>query len=155
MTLRIAAVAVAATFACAAAHAADNPFAGLRGKMKPGLYEYQMEMSGVPGMPPNMGKHTMQHCVTPEDIERGQVGRADKGPRGENCEVKDFNMSGNTASYKMVCQNGPTMNAKMTFREGGYTMDGDMTMPGRNGAEPMHMKQHMESKYLGPCQGMK
>src|SRR5438270_10424545 len=101
MKLRLSAIAIAATFACAA-QAADNPFEALKGKIKPGLYEYKMEMSGVPGMPPGMGQHTMQHCVTPEDIQRGQVGRQEKGPRGESREMKDFHVSGNSATYKMV-----------------------------------------------------
>ena len=146
-------------FACVAAvaapaWAADNPFEAFKGKVKEGMYEYKMEMDmgQVPGMPPGMGKqtHTSQHCVTKQDIEKGMnKGRDGKAP--ENCEVKNFKMSGNTASYTMVCKGGPDMTADnvITFRDGGYSMDMKMAMT-REG-QVMNMKQHMEGKYLGPC----
>jgi hypothetical protein len=161
MTLRIAAVAVAvaACLACAAS-AADNPFAGFKGKVKPGLYEYkvEMDMGNVPGMPPGMGKqtHTMQHCVTEEDVQTGKMGRPDRPGADSNCHVQDMHMSGGTASWKMVCKGGPDMtaDAKMAFHGDGYTMDMVMDMQGGpRGGGPMHMKQHVEGKYLGPCSG--
>lgn len=152
MTLRPAALAagIAAIAACAAgATFAATPDA-LKGKIKPGLYEYKMEMSGIPGMPPGMGSHTLQHCVTQEDVERGEVGRKD--PRNE-CDMKDIKVSGNTATMHMECKNGTRMDGKMSFRSDGYTMDSEMNMPSRQGGEAMHMKQHVDAKYLGPCSG--
>jgi hypothetical protein len=75
----------------------------------------------------------------------------------DNCKVQDMKMSGNTATYKMVCKGGPDMTAdnKITFRNDGYTMDMTMDMAegGSRGGSPMHMKQHVDSKYLGPCSG--
>jgi hypothetical protein len=163
MKLRFAAIAAAASFAFAA-HAADNPFEAFKGKVKPGLYEYktEMDMGAIPGMPPGMGKqsNTIQHCVTTEDVEKGKMGGG--GPRGQgmpaNCEMKDLKMSGNTATYKMVCTGEHAMSAEntITFRDGGYTLDMVMDMQnmgarqGSPGA-PMHMKSHIESKYLGAC----
>ena len=124
--------------ACAAGisttFAADNPFEAFKGKVKEGMYEYKMDMDmgQMPGMPPGMGK-----------------GRDGKMP--ENCEIKNFKMSGNTASYTMICKGGPDMVADntITFRDGGYTMDMKMQMD--RGGQAMNMKQHMEGKYLGPC----
>jgi hypothetical protein len=160
MMLRLTAAALAATFACAA-HA-DNPFEAFKGKVKPGLYEYKMEMDmgSVPGMPAGMGKqaHTMQHCVTEEEVTKGQMGGGG-GPGGktmnDNCKVQDLKMSGNTATYKMVCKGGPDMTGdnKITFRNDGYTMDMVMDMQDKRSGSPMHMKQHIDSKYLGPCTG--
>jgi hypothetical protein len=159
MTPRTAAIAVAATFALAA-HA-DNPFEAFKGKVKPGLYEYKMEMDmgSVPGTPAGMGKQarTMQHCVTEEEVTKGQVGGG--GPNGksmsDNCKVEDMKMSGNTATYKMVCKGGPDMTGenKITFHNDGYTMDMAMDMQDKRGGGPMHMKQHIESRLLGPCSG--
>ena len=34
--------------------AQDNPFAGIKGKIKEGKWEYKMQMEGVPGMPAGM-----------------------------------------------------------------------------------------------------
>jgi len=117
----------------------------------------------MPKMPPGMAgnpmKHTFQHCVTPEDIHRGEVG---KGGRGmpENCEIKDFKASGNSVDYTTVCKpstdgkgppGGMQAHSHMTFNDGGYVMNMEMDGPGRPGGPPMHMKQHMVAKYLGDC----
>lgn len=155
----LAALAATACLSLSAA-AADNPFDAFKSKMKPGMYSY--EMSGeMPGMPQGMGKmnHTFEHCVTPEDINRGDV----KGGRGmpENCEVKDFKSSGNTVDYTMACKpsadhkgppGGMQAHNHMTFQDGGYVMDMTMSMPGPGG-QPMQMKQHMVATYKGACPG--
>src|SRR5690242_13426797 len=120
-----------------------------------GMYEYKMDMDmgQIPGMPPGMGKqsHTFQHCVTAEDINRGEVGKGGRDNTPKNCEVKDFRMSGNTASYRMVCTGERPMEAenRVTFEGNGYTMDMKMAMNQRG--QPMHMTQHMQARYLGAC----
>jgi hypothetical protein len=147
--------------AFAAPTIAHAQFEQFKGKIKPGLYEnkVQADMGQMPGMPPGMGKqnHTAQHCVTEKDIEKGAMGRADHD-RAKNCEVKDFKMSGNTASYTMVCKGsgdgkGPPMDMTadnhITFRDGGYDMDLKMSM--NRGGQPMNMTQHIESRYIGAC----
>lgn len=152
----ILAAAVAAAFA--STFAAAGPFDAFKGKVKPGMYEYktQMDMGQIPGMPPGMGKqtHTFQQCVTKESIERGEnMGNTDRGgkPMPSNCDVKNVNVSGNTASYTMACPAPHEMNAdaKITFTGDGYNMDMKMNMI-HNG-HPMAMTQHMEARYLGPC----
>jgi Protein of unknown function (DUF3617) len=160
MMLRLTAVAATAAFALAA-HAADNPFEAFKGKVKPGLYEYKVDsdMGSVPGMPAGMGKqsHTMQHCVTAEDVQKGEMGggRNGKGMR-DSCQAEDMHVSGNTATYKVVCKGGQgdmSMDSKIAFKSDGYTMDNTMEMADRGRGAPMHMKQHIESRYLGPCSG--
>jgi hypothetical protein len=138
------------------AAAIANPLDQLKGKMKDGLYEYKMEMDmgAVPGLPPGMGKQNMtfQKCVTPEDIEKGQMGRGGgrDGKAPESCEVKNFKMSGNTASYTMVCKNPPmSADNQITFVADGFKMDMKMAM--NQGGQMMNMTQRMEGKYLGAC----
>ena len=146
------------SLACAAmlplaSRAADNPFQAFHGKVKAGMYEYrtEMDMGAMPGMPPGMGKqtHTFRHCVTADDIRKGEMNRSDRMPK--DCDVKDFRMSGDTATYKMVCtgQHAMTADNRITFNGNGYDMD--MAMEVNEGGRPMHMKQHMQAKYLGPC----
>ena len=139
--------ALAATFVFAA-----SPFDAMKGKMKPGMYEMKMDMdmSGNPNIPPQYAKqsHTMQHCVTEQDLEKGAFTRGRDGKSPSDCEFKDVNVSGNTASYKMVCPK-MTADTKMTFNGSGYTMDMNMTMD--QGGKPMAVKQHMESKLIGSC----
>ena len=136
--------------ACAAACCAFPALAqmdAMKGKMKEGNYEVKMEME-MPGMPQGMGKQAMtfQNCVSNKDIEAGQVGKADP-KMAKDCEMKDFKMSGNTASYKMVCKGANPMTADTTinFRNDGYTMVMNTAMQG------MTMKQTMDARYLGPC----
>ena len=148
---RVATTAAIATL-CTAAVAA-GPLDQLRGKMKEGLYEYKMTME-IPGMPPGMARqpHTFQHCVTQKDIEDGGFGKGGREGRApENCEIKDFKMSGNTASYVMECKGENPMRAenKMTFGDGSFDMDMKMAM--NRGGQVMNMSQHMEGRYLGAC----
>lgn len=147
----------AACFVVVAASAwADNSFEALRGKMREGLYEYkvEMDMGQVPGMPAGMAKHNMsfQNCLTAEDIGKGRMGRSggdSKTP--QDCDVKNFKMSGNSASYTMVCKGKSEMTAdnNITLTADGYKMDTNMVV-GQEGRK-MNMTQHLESRYLGPC----
>lgn len=144
----------AACIAAASAWAlADNPFDAFKGKMKEGLYEYQVDMD-MPGMPAGMGKQnrSFQQCLTPQDIEKGRMGRG--GPSGkmpESCEVKNFKMSGNSANYTMACTGASEMTSdnNITFTSDGYKMDTKMVM--NQSGRTMNMTQHIESRYLGPC----
>jgi hypothetical protein len=148
-------IAVAGVAVCTMATAADNPFSQFKGKMKEGMYEYKMEMdmSGMPGLPPGMGKQTttFSKCLTQNDIDKGQMGRGGRdGKMPESCEVKNFNMSGNTATYTMTCKE-PKMSTdnKITFNDNNFKMDMKMAMD--QGGQMMNMNQKMEGKYMGPC----
>ncbi len=145
------------------AAAADNPSDAFKTRIKPGMYSYEMtmDMGAMPGMPPGMAKqnHTFQHCVTPEEISRGEIG---KGGRGmpENCEMKNFTSGGNMMDYTLACKpsttgtgphGGMQSHNHMTFDNSGYVMDMDMQGGGGPSGQPMHMKQHVVAKFLGDC----
>lgn len=138
--------------ACSAALAANaGPFDQAKGKIKPGLYEYKMQME-IPGMPAGMAPQqmTMQHCVTQKDIDDGGFAKG-KDPNQQNCEVRDFKMSGNTATYTMECKGQQQMRAdvKMNFVDNGFKSEMKMSM--NHGGQVMNMNQKMESRLLGPC----
>ncbi len=139
----------------ATAAVAANPFDAFKGKVKEGLYEYRMDMDmgQMPGMPAGMGKqtHTFQHCVTAEDIQRGEMSRSDQNRKPQNCDFTNFHMSGNTATYTMVCKGGPDMTAdnRITFKGDGYDLDTKVAM--NQGGHVMNMKEHMQARYLGAC----
>lgn len=147
-------IALAAACVLAAPLALAGPFDAFKGKMKPGLYDtkVEMDMGAIPGMPPGMSKQTTshQHCVTEKDIEDGGLGK-DKSRKDQgDCEIRDVKMSGNTATYKMVCPKGNMdADAKVSFTGSGYMMDMVMNMD--QGGRKMTMKHHSEGKYLGPC----
>jgi hypothetical protein len=145
---------VAATLAatiCATASAA-GPMDAFKGKMKEGLYEYKMSME-MPGMPAGMGNRTFQNCVTQKELDEGKYGKG-RDKAAENCEMKDVNVSGNTASYKMVCKGekgGHDMVAdtKVTYAGEAFIMDMKMSM--NEGGKTMNVNQHMEGRRVGPC----
>ena len=146
-------IALAAACVLAAPIAFAGPFDAFKGQMKPGLYESKvdMEMSGMAGMPPGMGKQSMthQHCITQKDIDDGGIAKNKRpGAKDSECEIKDVKMSGNTGTYKMVCPQ-MTSDAKITFTGNGYQMDMVSSMD--QGGHKMTMKHHSESKYLGAC----
>lgn len=136
---------------------AQGGIEALKGKVKPGMYAYKMEidMGQVPGMPAGAGKQsfTMQHCVTPQDVERGQLGRGRDGKGPENCEIRDFRMAGNTASYRMVCKGEAAMTADntITFVAEGFNLVMKMAM--ERGGQKMNMTQTMQGRHLGACPG--
>ena len=145
----------AATFAAFSTCASAGPFDGMKGKMKEGLYDYKMEMDmgNIPGLPPGMGKqsHTMQQCITAQDIDKGGFARGKDGKMPDNCEVRDMKMSGNTASYTWECKGDHPMKAdnKITFVDNGFDMDMNMAMTQRG--QVMNVKQKMQARHIGPC----
>ncbi len=149
--IRGGALAVALATLTISAFAADNPFAAFKGKMKPGMYETQIEvdMSQVPGMPPGEGRKvaTQQHCVTPEQIERGGISRG-RPADDEKCKVRGFMMSGDVASYSMACPD-ITADVQMTFAAGGYRMAMKSTL--EKDGKKVEVTQRMQGRYLGPC----
>jgi hypothetical protein len=150
----------AVSLACAAAFvsaaSAADPFEALRGKVKPGLYEYksQMDMSNVPGMPQGMAPPpmTFTRCLTEEDIAKGAMNRNPRDPSsGTECEFKNVNTTGNRTSYTMVCTGKSKMTADMVMTFTGDGWNGDMTMNMDQNGRQMTMKQHMETRYKGAC----
>jgi hypothetical protein len=146
---------VIAALACSVAlpaFAQDNPFAGMKGKMKEGQWEYRMEMGAVPGMPPGMKMPpmTFSKCLTAKDIEQGGAGQRE-GKMPEQCKVSNMKVSGNEASYTMECTRDPKMKAdvKMTFQGDSFSMKQDILMD--RGGQMMPMSQTMTGRYLGAC----
>ena len=134
------------------AFAQDNPFAGMKGKVRDGQWEYKMQSEGMPGMPAGMKmpEMTFSHCLSAQDVEKGGFAQKD-GKMPEGCAVKNMKHSGNTASWRMECTKDPKMVAdvNMTFGDNSFTMKQDMKMDA--GGQMMNMKNTMSGRYLGPC----
>ena len=118
--------------------------------VRPGLWEttVQMQMAGSPIQMPAM-KST--RCVTPEQskdpatsLPTGPHGRA---RRKSDCKMSDYKVSGNTATWKMVCTTPQAMTStgEMTFTDDTY--DGTMKSDTPQGA----MTMKIAGKRLGDC----
>jgi hypothetical protein len=118
--------------------------------MRPGLWEntMQMQMAGSPIQMPAM-KST--RCVTPEDAKDPTrslpTGPEGRGNQKSDCKMSDYKMTGNTATWKMVCTSpqAMTMNAETTFTDNSY----DGTMKSDTPQGQMTMK--IAGKRIGDC----
>jgi hypothetical protein len=152
--IRTAAIALAVILSCTAAGAAD-----FQGRVKEGLYEIttSVEASGTEGMPEGlkMPDMTAQKCISRKDVEdAGQSLFFQQGPLAQlpkECKVQNFSITGDTASYKMVCNGSGkmAMDGMVTFTGSGYHGINSMTIAQAGGQ--LSMKMRFDSKYLGPC----
>lgn len=144
---------LAALLACAfalPALAQDNPWAGMKGKIKEGQWEYTMKMQ-MPGMPGGgMTMPAFRQCITAKDIESGGMGQKD-GKMPDGCSVRNMRVSGNNATYTMECTKEPKMvsDVNMTFAGDSFTMKQNTTMD--QGGQKMNMVNDMTGRYVGPC----
>lgn len=118
--------------------------------IRPGRWEATMQMQ-MPGSPVQMPEMKSTRCVTPEDAKDPNRSLP-SGPEGRvgqksDCKTADYKVSGNTATWKMVCTSPQAMTGtgEMTFTDDSYT--GTMTMDSPQG--PMTMK--MAGKRVGDC----
>ena len=146
-------VLLAAAAACALATpalVAANPWAGMKGKVKEGQWEYQMkmQMAGMPGG--GMTMPAFRQCLTASQIEGGGMGQKD-GKMPDGCTVKNMKFAGNSGSYTMECTKEPkrVADVNMTFGGDSVTMKQNIAMD--QGGQKMNMVNEMTGKYVGPC----
>lgn len=118
--------------------------------IRPGRWEVTMQMQ-MPGSPVQMPEMKTTRCVTPEDakdpsrsLPSGPEGR---GGQKSDCKAEDYKVSGNTASWKMVCTTPQAMTGtgEMTFTDDSY--NGTMKMDSPQG----QMTMKMAGKRVGDC----
>ena len=118
--------------------------------MRAGRWEttMQMEMAGSPIQMPAM-KST--RCITPEEAKDPSrslpTGPEGRGNQKSDCKMADYKVTGNTATWKMVCTSPQAMTStgEMTFNDDSY--NGTMKMDSPQG--PMAMK--IAGKRVGDC----
>lgn len=93
-------------------------------KMREGKWEVTMDMN-IPGMPFAMPAVTHTQCITKKDMEDNKKMLPSAG-KSENCDVKDYKVSGNTVTWKTECKDGTKGSGEITYKGDSYT--GKMTM---------------------------
>lgn len=119
--------------------------------MRPGRWEITTQMQ-MPNMPVQMPEMKITQCVTPEQakdpantLPRGpQPGR---GTRKDDCKVADYKLSGNKATWTMMCTTPDkiTSTGEMTFADDSYA--GSMKMVMAQG----EMTMKVSGKRVGDC----
>ena len=133
---------LAAALLSAAAHAqAPN--------IKEGMWEITTKMD-MPGMPAGMPPQTIRQCLTKKDIDNPQR-MAPTGPKDDRCQVSDYKLQGNTATWNWACKGGDEMrgSGSMTFSGTSYTGVTKMSM--NQGGQTHNMTMHYSGRHVGDC----
>lgn len=117
--------------------------------MKPGKWQVTMKMD-MPGAPFPMPPITFEQCVTKDDLKDPKRTVPNSSKDKNNCEVKDYKMSGNKATWRLQCKDGSTGKGEMTYKSSSY--NGVMTM---ESADKKHgnskFTQRISGKRIGNC----
>jgi hypothetical protein len=112
------------------------------------LWETTVKME-MAGMPMSMPAQTVRACMEKGAKEDSYV------PKQGECKTVESNRSGNTYTFKMVCEgnNRLTGSGEITFTDGAYA--GRMKMTGMMGGQPVDMTQTYSGKRVGSCTASK
>lgn len=116
--------------------------------VNPGLWETTVKMQ-MQGMPFTIPPFTSRHCITQKDLV------PDTQRPQQHCKVSHKNISGNTVSWKVNCDNG---GGRTTSGDGVITYSGDsfqgtMNMQMAGGGGPaMSMHDTISGHRVGDCQ---
>jgi len=129
---------------CVLAAAILAPHAyGAAPNMREGEWEFTMKME-MPGMPMAMPAQVMSRCITKKDLGNPVPGPQ---PGDSRCKMTDHRMQGNTATWKMACEDGTTGSGTATYGDTTYTS----TITTLQGGQPPAMTMHQNGRYLGAC----
>lgn len=120
--------------------------------LQPGLWEINLRIE-MPGMPAGMGSHKIQQCVRQSDLATPE--KTLPQMQDKRCQVKDYQLSGDTARWKIECagsKDEPAMSGsgEMTYSGGKYSGVSRMTMR-EPGGQTMNMTQHFSGQRIGDC----
>ena len=118
--------------------------------MKEGMWEITMKME-MHGMPAGMPPQVMQKCFTGKDLEDPRRTVPSGGPGDSGCQVTDYKMQGNTATWNMACKGEGAMtgSGSITYSGTSYTGTNRMTMT--EGGNSQTMTMHYSGRHLGAC----
>lgn len=142
-------IAVAALLLAAQQAGAQQSAANVfKGKVAEGQYEVRsdMDLSGVPGVPPDKRKatETRSRCVTRQEIDNGISA-------GGDCTVTRYTESPGAARVLMACKDGRASDMKYTFSREGFASEATTT--GKEGGKTFTSVFRSNAKLIGPCLG--
>ena len=128
-------------FCAATAQASPN--------MTTGLWEITVK-SEIQGMTGGMGMPatTMTQCVRPADVQDGKRTVPQQDPK---CEMKDYKLQGNTASWRFECKGPEAMSGSGSMTYSGNSYSGSTKMSMKQQGRVINMTQSDSGKRLGDC----
>jgi len=118
--------------------------------MKEGLWEITTKME-MPGMPVGMPPQVMQQCFTRNDLEDPRKTVPSGGPGDSSCQMTDYKMQGNTATWNMACRGEGAMTGSGSITYGGTSYTGANRMTMTQGGYAQTMTMQYSGRHLGEC----
>lgn len=139
-TLCAAVTAVAALAATGSSAADPRP--------TPGLYQVEVRIS-LPNVQDTADPLILTRCVSPADLKSGQAFFVLSDNPLKNCPLLDYQVTADTATYRVACP-GPNMgSAVAVFETTGTTYRGSIKM--NMGGKNMTMSETQVGKRIGDC----
>lgn len=114
--------------------------------MQPGLWEIQVRTE-MQGMPMQMPAVTTRQCIRKQDMV------PQTNSSGQDCELKDQNVSGNLVTWRIQCRSADMEgegSGRIQYRGDTFQGQIDMTMQ-QSQMGPMTMTQRLNGKRMGDC----
>jgi hypothetical protein len=113
-------------------------------QFKDGRYRIEAEMSGMPGMPPGMGKQVREQCFSKKDAA-DPLAAMQQEP---GCKVLKSTKSGDRFSADVACSD-MTMQMEYRTTQGGF--EGETRMQMTEGGQKHSMTVKSKGTRLGDC----
>ncbi|MGH8755604.1 MAG: DUF3617 domain-containing protein [Burkholderiales bacterium] len=129
---------------------ASSPAAAELPNMQEGLWEVTTKVE-ISGQAKALPEYTVQHCLTKKDIEEGKGKLYQPDSRNSKCQVKNYKVEGNKASWSIACSgdNPTTGSGSVTYSGTGFAGMTKMKM-GKQDQET-EMTQTFSGKRIGVC----
>ena len=126
------------------ATAADLP------NLEEGLWEITTTRE-ISGPVKKQQEYTLKHCITKKDIEQGKGRMHQPGMHRKDCQVKNYKVEANRASWNLVCTGDNPVVGTGSVTYSGTSFDGtNKTTIGKKGQEK-EVTETFSGKRLGPC----
>ena len=118
--------------------------------LKEGLWEITTKME-MPGMPAGMKPQVMQQCLTKKDLDDPRKTAPGGDPKDNRCQMTDYKMQGNTATWNMACKGEEAMTGSGSITYSGTSYSGTSKMTTKRGGQAQTMTMNYTGRRLGEC----
>ena len=140
-----------ATLSLLSAALVSAPAPAAAPNMKDGLWEITVKMD-MPGMPAGMKPQVVQQCFTKKDLEDPRkTAPSGGGPTDNRCQMTDYRMQGNGATWNMACKGEEAMTGSGSITYSGTSYSGTNKMTMKRGGQAQSMTMHYSGRRLGEC----
>ena len=117
--------------------------------LTPGLYRVEVRID-LPNVQNSAAPMVLTRCVDPGDLKSGQAFFVLSDNPLKNCDLLDYQLTGDTATYRIACPGSNMGSAVGVFETTGTAYRGSIKM--NMGGKNMTMSETQVGKRIGNCQ---